>query len=150
MVLQEAPKEPLSGPGEAERSRVGAGRESRKPFLAWNGMFQKNVFGTSRTRASAAAPLVILVRLKRWLRIGGRKREAMALLSFRTLSLTGRPAHSQDIRKGELGPERMGSLWRKAGVPHPEFIGTTRGGRLGERGSWACVSVSVSRECVGS
>lgn len=73
-----------------------------------------------------------------------------ALLSFRTLSLTGRPAHSQDIRKGELGPERMGSLWRKAGVPHPEFIGTTRGGRLEERGSWACVSVSVSRECVGS
>lgn len=66
-----------------------------------------------------------------------------------SLSLVGQPTH-RIYARGKRGPERMGSLWRKAGVPHPEFIGTTRGGRLGERGSWACVSVSVSRECVGS
>lgn len=61
----------------------------------------------------------------------GRKRETVALLSQSlSLSLAGGPAHSQDIRRGKRGPERMGSPWRKAGVLHPEFIGTTRGGRV--------------------
>lgn len=80
MVLQEALKELLSGPGEAERrgwAREGGGPgcESRKPLLAWNGMFQKNAFGTSRARASAPA-LLVTPALER-----GRKREAEALLS---------------------------------------------------------------------
>lgn len=106
MVLQEALKEPLSGPGEAGRRGwsavgLGAGRESRKPFLAWNGMFQKNVFRTSRTRASATAPLVILICWSAGSGEGGGKgKHGSPLLSY-SFSLTGGPAHSQDISKGE-------------------------------------------------
>lgn len=153
MVLQEALKEPLSGLGEAERRR-GGGLGVRAGNPSWRGMecFKRTC---SELPGRGRLPLRLWSlsfarsagsgegdgKGKRWL-------SSPFTLSL-SLSLVGQPTH-RIYARGKRGPERMGSLWRKAGVPHPEFIGTTRGGRLGERGSWACVSVSVSRECVGS
>lgn len=72
----------------------GAGRESRKPFLAWNGMFQKNVFGTSRTRASAAVPLVSLIRWSAGSGEGGGKGKQWLSSPFvLSLSLADQPTH---------------------------------------------------------
>lgn len=113
-------------------------------------MFQKNVFGTSRTRASAAALLVTLICSSAGSGEGGGKGKQWLSSPFiLSLSLVDQTTH-RIYARGKRGPERMGSPWRKAGVLHPEFIGTTRGGRLGGQGSWVCVSVSVSRECVGN
>lgn len=96
----------------------GAGCESRKPFLAWNGMFQKNVFGTSRTRASAAALLVTLICSSAGSGEGGGKGKQWLSSPFiLSLSLTGGPDHSQDIRKGKAWTRADGVTVAQGGGP---------------------------------
>lgn len=111
MVLQEALKELMSGPGEAEhrgwaQEGGGPGCESRKPLLAWIGMFQKNAFGTSRARASASVLLVTLA-LERGAEEGSRDSPLA-------------PYHIGD-------GQPTGYTWGKSGWDHR---GTRRGSRI--------------------
>ncbi len=120
MVLQEALKEPLSGPGEAGAEGWGAGVRAGNP--SWRGMecFKRNVFRTSRTRASATAPLVILIAGALALERGGGKGKKWSPLLSYSLS-HWRTSTSQDISKEKHRPERMGSTVAQGGGPDPSY-----------------------------